>query len=380
LFADSVVKRLARVAPALSAYYGVAFVSGLSAGVTLLIRSVASAYVVLTLALAFVHLLDAVGQVYEKRDPVRARARPIKGYLQLVKIIAFLLAAILIIAALFNRDPLLLLSGVGALTAVLLLVFKDTIMSLVASVQLSTQDMLRVGDWIEVPQLNADGFAIDISLHTVKVQNWDRTITTVPTWRLINESFKNWRVMYESGRQIQRSLYLDQTSVRFLTDGECERLRRFALLDDYLGRKRAEIEAFNEQLVARGRDPVLNGRRVTNVGTFRAYVQAYIEAHDGIHKELFRLVRQRQPGPTGLPLEIYCYTVKTGWADYEGVQGDIFDHLYAVLPEFGLRVFQQPSGTDIVRGLALDRESGTPAVERALLGAGRSRIPAGSTR
>ena len=164
--------------------------------------------------------------------------------------------------------------------------------------------MLRVGDWIEVPQLNADGFAIDISLHTVKVQNWGRTITTVPTWRLLNESFKNWRVMYESGRQIQRSLYLDQTSVRFLTDGECERLRRFALLDDYLGRKRAEIEAFNEQLVARGRDPVLNGRRVTNVGTFRAYVQAYIEAHDGIHKELFRLVRQRQPGPTGLPIEI----------------------------------------------------------------------------
>lgn len=378
LLANSVIKRLAHIVPALTVYYGISFVSGLPEGVVRLIRSIASAYVVLTLALSFINLLNAVGELYEQRDPERARARPIKGYLQLVKIIALLFTAILIIATLFNRDPLLLLSGLGAMTAVLLLVFKDTILSLVASVQLSTQDMLRVGDWIEMPQLNADGYAIDISLHTVKVQNWDRTITTVPTWRLINESFKNWRVMYESGRQIQRSLYLDQTSVRFLTDDECERLRRFVLLENYLGRKHAEIEAFNERLSAQGRDPI-NGRRITNVGTFRAYVQAYIEAHEGIHTELFRLVRQRQPGPTGLPLEIYCYTAKTGWADFEGIQADIFDHLYAILPEFGLRVFQGPSGTDIMRGLALERETSSAASDRAQLGSGGS-APASGAR
>src|SRR5690606_4340141 len=302
LVASGVISRVAHIAPALVIYYGIALVSGLPPGAVLLVRSVASAYVVLTLALSLVSLIAAAGVLYEKRDPARARARPIKGYLQLVKIVVFAFTAVLVLATLFNRDPLLLLSGLGAMTAVLLLVFKDTILSLVASVQLSTQDMLRVGDWIEMPQLNADGYAIDISLHTVKVQNWDRTITTVPTWRLINESFKNWRVMYESGRQIKRSLYLDQTSVRFLTDDECERLRRFVLLDDYLSRKHIEIDAFNEKLIAQGRDPV-NGRRATNVGTFRAYVQAYIEAHEGINPELFRLVRQRQPGPTGLPLE-----------------------------------------------------------------------------
>ena len=349
VFGRGVIARLANVVPALVAYYGISFVQGLPAGVTLVVRGVASAYVVLTIALALSNLLNAINTIYEQRDPERARARPIKGYLQVTKIVIFFLAAILIIATLFNRDPLLLLSGLGAMTAVLMLVFKDTLLSLVASVQLSTHDMLRVGDWIEMPQVNADGFAIDISLHTVKVQNWDKTITTIPTWRLISESYKNWRGMFESGgRRIKRALYLDQTSVRFLTPEERQRLRRFALIDDYLDRKQAELEAFNAKLIAEGKDPV-NTRRVTNIGTFRAYVQAYIDNHPRIHKEMFRLVRQLQPGPTGLPLEIYCFTSTTAWAEYEGIQADIFDHLYAILPEFGLRVFQQPSGEDLRR-------------------------------
>lgn len=352
LLGPGVTSRIAHIIPALVVYYGVSFVSGLPENLVMVVRSVASAYVVLTISLALGNLLNAVGKIYEQRNPERARARPIKGYLQLVKIVIFLIAAIMVIAALFNRDPLLLLSGLGALTAVLMLVFKDTLLSLVASVQLSTHDMLRVGDWIAMPQLNADGFVTDISLHTVKVQNWDKTITTIPTWRLISDSFKNWRGMFESGgRQIQRSLHIDQASVRFLSEVERERLRRFVLIRDYLDRKEAEIEAHNEQLIAQGADPV-NARRVTNIGTFRAYVQAYIEAHPGIHPEMFRLVRQRQPGPTGLPLEIYCYTASTAWAEYEGIQSDIFDHLYAILPEFGLRIFQQPSGTDVSRALA----------------------------
>jgi miniconductance mechanosensitive channel len=349
LLGRGVIARFANVVPALVAYYGIGFVQGIPASAVTIVRGVASAYVVLTIALSLSHLLTAIGLIYEQRDPERARARPIKGYLQVAKLVIFLIAAILIVATLINRDPLLLLSGLGAMTAVLMLVFKDTLLSLVASVQLSTHDMLRVGDWIEMPQLNADGFAIDISLHTVKVQNWDKTITTIPTWRLISESYKNWRGMFESGgRRIKRALYIDQTSVRFLAPEERQRLRRFALIDSYLDRKQAELEEYNAKLIAEGKDPV-NTRRVTNLGTFRAYVQAYIENHPRIHKGMLILVRQLQPGPTGLPLEIYCFTSTTAWVEYEGVQADIFDHLYAILPEFGLRVFQQPSGEDISR-------------------------------
>lgn len=345
------INRLAHVVPALTIYYGINFVEGLPPALTLLVRSVAAAYVVLTIAMSLGNLLNVLGDLYVQRDPERAKTRPIKGYLQLLKIVIYMVATILIIATLFNRDPLLLLSGLGAMTAVLLLVFKDTILSLVASVQLSTHDMLRVGDWIEMPQFNADGFAIDISLHTVKVQNWDRTITTIPTWRLIEGSFKNWRGMYESGgRRIKRSILIDQASVRFLTNEERDDLRRFALIDAYLDRKRQELEAYNERLTAQGRDPI-NTRRVTNIGTFRAYVQAYIESHPGIHPGMFRLVRQLQPGPTGLPLEIYCFTSSTAWAEHESTQADIFDHLYAILPAFHLRVFQQPSGADVGRAL-----------------------------
>lgn len=341
-----VVARLAHVVPALVIFAGVAYVPGLPATVVALVRSVANAYMILTVALSLGKLLSALGDIYARLDPVRARNKPIKGYLQLVKIIGFIFAALLVIAVLLDRSPLLLLSGLGAMTAVLLLVFRDTIMSFVASVQLSSQDMLRVGDWIEMPALNADGDVIDIALHTVTVQNWDRTITTIPTWRLINESFKNWRGMNESGgRRIKRALYIDQSSIRFLSDEERGKLKRFALIDAYLERKREELEAYNRLLLAEGRDPV-NTRRVTNIGTFRAYIAAYLEAHPRIHPGLTRMVRQLQPGPTGLPLEIYCFTATTAWAEYEGIQADVFDHLYAIVPEFGLRVFQEPTGAD----------------------------------
>jgi len=351
LLERGVIARLAHVVPALIVHAGIVLVQGLPEAATTVTRSVASAYVVMTLALALSSLLGAIGDIYERRDPEHARSRPIKGYLQLLKIVVALLALILVVATLFNRNPLLLLSGLGAMTAVLLLVFKDTLLSLVASVQLSSNDMLRVGDWIEMPPLDADGFVIDISLHTVKVQNWDKTVTTIPTWRLINESYKNWRAMFASGgRRIKRALHLDQGSVRFLSDGERDGLRRFALIEDYLARKQREIEVFNETLIAQGKDPV-NTRRVTNLGTFRAYVQAYLKAHPGIHPEMIQMVRQLQPGPTGLPLEIYCFTATTAWVDYEGIQADIFDHLYAILPVFHLRVFQQPAGADVAQAL-----------------------------
>ena len=356
-----VVARLAHVVPALVIFTGIAYVPGLPDAAVTLVRNLANAYMILTVALSLGKLLNALGDIYERLDPIRARNKPIKGYLQLVKIIGFIFAAVLVIAVLLNRSPLLLLSGLGAMTAVLLLVFKDTIMSFVASVQLSSQDMLRVGDWIEMPALNADGDVIDIALHTVKVQNWDRTITTIPTWRLINESFKNWRGMNDTGgRRIKRALYIDQSSIRFLSEDERDRMKRFALIDAYLDRKKDELERYNEVLLAQGRDPV-NTRRVTNIGTFRAYVVAYLAAHPRVHQGLTQMVRQLQPGPTGLPLEIYCFTATTAWVEYEGIQADIFDHLYAIVPEFGLRVFQEPTGADLGRWLpevAREAESG----------------------
>jgi Small-conductance mechanosensitive channel len=340
-----VARRLANILPAVVVSEGVVLVPHLPPAVETVARNVCSASVILMGAMALSAALNLLNEIYQRRPT--AANRPIKGYLQVVKILAYAAAVVLIAAALMERSPLLLLSGLGAMTAVLMLVFKDTLLSLVASVQLASNDMLRVGDWIEMPQLNADGDVIDISLHTVKVQNWDKTITTIPTQRLISDSFKNWRGMRQAGgRRIKRSLMIDQTSVRFLTEAERQALRRFALLDPYLDRKQAEIDAWNAELLAQGRDPV-NTRRVTNLGTFRAYVQAYLQAHPRIAKDMTLMVRQLQPTPEGLPMEVYCFTATTVWTEYEGIQADIFDHLYAILPEFGLRVFQAPAGADL---------------------------------
>lgn len=338
-----VVRSFTRVVPALVIHRGVGAVPLPPALVTL-IQNVAGAFMIVAVAIAIGAALEMANALYA-RSP-RAHRRSIKGYLQVLKIVIYAIATILVIAALIDRSPLLLLSGLGALAAVLMLVFKDTILSLVASVQLNSNDMLRVGDWIEMPQVNADGDVIDIALHTVKVQNWDKTITTIPTWRLINESYKNWRGMQESGgRRIKRSLLIDQTSVRFLTSEEREHMRRFLLIDDYLAGKAEELAQWNARLAETGRDPV-NARRATNIGTFRAYVQHYVENHPRIRQDMTLLVRQLQPTETGLPLEIYCFTATVAWAEYEAIQADVFDHLLAILPEFGLRLFQQPSGAD----------------------------------
>src|SRR5690606_35818577 len=339
-----VVRSFTRVVPAIIIYRGIGGVPHLSPGVVTLVQNVAGAFMIVAVSVGIGAALDMANAIYA-RSP-RAHRRSIKGYLQVLKIVIYAVATILVIAALIDRSPLLLLSGLGALAAVLMLVFKDTILSLVASVQLNSNDMLRVGDWIEMPQVNADGDVIDIALHTVKVQNWDKTVTTIPTWRMINESYKNWRGMQESGgRRIKRALLIDQTSARFLTEAERDRMRRFLLIDDYLADKAVEMADWNAKLVAAGRDPV-NMRRSTNIGAFRAYVQNYLENHPRIRQDMTLLVRQLQPTETGLPLEIYAFTATVAWAEYEAIQGDIFDHLLAILPEFGLRLFQSPSGAD----------------------------------
>ena len=368
LMSRGVLSRLAHVVPALILYAGIDAVPELPDVAVAVVRNVALAYVVLTVALSVGSLLDAFNEIYVQRDLQRARARPIKGYLQVAKLVVFVIAAVLVIATLIDRSPLLLLTGLGAMTAVVMLVFKDTILSLVASVQLSSNDMLRVGDWIEMPSQGADGDVIDISLHTVKVQNWDKTISTIPTHRLISESFRNWRGMSEAGgRRIKRALLLDQASVRFLSAEERQNLRRIALIDDYLDKQRGELEAHNAKLQAAGKDPV-NNRRATNLGTFRAYVTAYLRAHPGVRQDMTLMVRQLAPGPTGLPIEIYCFSADVDWIAYENLAGDIFDHLLAVLPQFGLRIYQQPSGSDLTAALAAARVE--PDDRRAPVAAG----------
>ena len=344
---NAVFGRVAYIPPVLLVYYGIAFLPDLNDTLALLIQRVAFSLLIVVAVRAATAFLSAANAIYASNP--ENRSKPIKGYLQVVKIVLYLVAGLLVIATLMDRSPLLFLSGLGAMTAVLLLVFRDTILSLVASVQLTGNDMIHVGDWIEMPAFGADGDVIDVALHTVKVQNWDKTITTIPTHALIASSFKNWRGMSRSGgRRIKRSLFIDVSSVRFLEDEEIERLAGWGLLRDYIADKRVELVADNAR---EGRNPVLDAdiRRLTNVGTLRAYIEAYLHAHPKIHQGMTLLVRQLQPTDRGLPIELYCFTNTTEWGAYESIQADIFDHLFAILPELGLRAFQSPAGSDLAR-------------------------------
>ncbi len=336
-----VIARLSNVVPSQVIAAGIKVVPDLPPGVVTFVVGACQAWAVLTVALAVSHALDAANDLYERRPD--ARNKPIKGYLQVARIVIFVIAGLSIVATLAGVDLRYLVTGLGAATAVLMLIFQDTILSLVASVQISGDGRVRIGDWIEMPSQNADGDVIDIALHTVTVQNFDKTITTIPTKKLVTDSFKNWRGMEEAGgRRIKRALYLDQHSVHFLDTAGLARLERFGLLDDYLAGKRAELERWNTQ-VAQAHPEEVNARRLTNLGTFRAYIERYLRSHPGIHQGMTLLVRQLAPGPQGLPLEIYCFTVSTAWGEYEAIQSDVFDHLLAILPEFGLRVFQESS-------------------------------------
>jgi miniconductance mechanosensitive channel len=276
-----------------------------------------------------------------------AASRSIKGYVQLGMIAIYSLAFILIIAFIFNKSPLYLLGGLSAVAAVLLLVFKDTILGFVASIQLSANKMLKPGDFIEMPRHNASGTVIDISLNTVKVQNSDKTITTIPTYALVSESFQNWAGMQEAdGRRIKRSINIDMKSVRFCDETQLEKFRNFKLISDYIVEKQKEISEYNEKH-ALDNQLVPNGRKQTNLGIFRKYLEAYLKNHPAINQDMPLLVRQLQPSEAGLPIEIYAFSINKEWSKYEELQSDIFDHILAVMPAFELRVFQSPSGHDI---------------------------------
>ena len=348
LLHNKLFHRLAQMVPSLVIQFGLNLVPELSKTSNHFLGNVALAFTILFQVLALGALLNALLDIYARTD--HARTRSIKGYVQLAKMILYIFGAIIIVATLIDRSPLLLLSGLGAMSAVILLVYKDTLLSFVASVQLTSNDMLRVGDWIEMPQVGADGDVVDITLHTVKVQNFDKTIVSIPTWRMMSESFKNWRGMQQSGgRRIKRSLFIDASGVRFVRDDEELKFTQIHLLTDYIGRKQAELKSWNE---AQGNVAALsaNRRRMTNIGTFRAYALAYLNSHPDIQPDMTCMVRQMQATAQGIPLEIYCFTRTTAWADYERIQGDIFDYLLAVMPEFGLSLYQQPSGMDFRAG------------------------------
>ena len=305
--------------------------------------------------------LSALEMLY-RQSPLGTH-RPIKGLMQLVKLAVFIVGTLVVIAAFTDKSVGLLLSGLGAMSAVLILVFRDTILGFVAGMQLASNDMLRVGDWITMPGAGADGDVLDITLYTVKVRNFDQTIVTIPTWKLISESYQNWRGMTDAGgRRIKRSLWIDAATVHFLDAEEISRLARFRLLDTYLANKDSELAAWNRGLGEAGEQQV-NRRRLTNLGTFRAYVGEYLAQHPQIHHRMTCMVRQLATEARGIPIELYCFTATTVWAEYETIQADIFDHLFALLPEFGLTLFQQPSGQDLRLGLASPARAALPAGE-----------------
>lgn len=295
-------------------------------------------------------ILLAIREIYN-RSAVSGR-RPIRGYLDGIKIIAYVMAGIFIVSILTGQSPWGILSILGGFTVVLMLVFKDTILGFVASIQLTGHDMVRVGDWIEMPKYGADGDVIDVTIHTVKVRNWDKTVTTIPTYGLVSDAFKNWRGMSESGgRRIKRALHIDMSSIKFCTDEMLDRFKKFDFIKNYITAKQEEISRYNQEHAADSTQ-LINGRHQTNIGVFRAYIVAYLKNHPKIHQNMTFLVRHLEPTQYGLPIQIYVFSNDQAWANYEAIQADIFDHLLAAVPEFDLRVFQNPSGYDFAKLIA----------------------------
>ena len=309
------------------------------------VEVVTDQWIIIFALLSLFTLLDILQSISDRRE-TRAHF-PLRGLLQTIKLVASILTAILAVSLLMDKSPLILLSGLGALSAVLLLVFKDPILGLVAGIQLSANNMLAVGDWLEMPKYGADGDVVDIALTTVKVRNWDKTITTIPTYALISDSFKNWRGMSEAGgRRIKRSIHVEMSSVCFLNKEQLTELKKAQLLSDYITSTISEIEKENADKKA-DMTVMQNGRRMTNVGTFRKYLVSYLKNHPKIHQGMTLIVRQLEPTTNGLPIEVYAFTNTTSWNAYEDIQSDIFDHIIAVLPAFSLRVHESPTGNDI---------------------------------
>lgn len=346
LVEHKVFHRLAHLAPALVFYVAapLLFPSESEETYQHVVERLANAWMYIAGARTIGALLDAFVAIGMRKPATKGK--PLRSYAQVVKLMMWLTIIILVIATLIDRSPWGLLTGLGAMTAILLLVFKDTILGFVASIQIAGYDMVRTGDWIEMPKFGADGDVVDISLNTIKVQNWDKTITTIPTYAMVTESFRNWRGMQESGgRRIKRAIAIDMNSVRFLKKEDIERLHSVRTIRDYMNRKEEEVAKWNQENDA-SEGSAADARHLTNVGTFRAYLEYYLKRNPQIRQDMTFLVRQLAPTPQGLPMEIYVFCADQRWAHYESIMADIFDHVLAVLPEFDLRVFQEPSGAD----------------------------------
>jgi miniconductance mechanosensitive channel len=349
LLQRNVLKRIGHFAPAVVIYLMVPLALQGYEGASRFITQLVLIYMIVLGLLVLDAVLNVTVDVYRSLE--RSRYMPIRSFVQVIKLIAVFIGVVFIVSIVLGKTPLYLLSGLGALTAVLMLVFKDAILGFVAGIQLTANRMVARGDWIEMAKYGADGDVLDVTLTTVKVQNWDKTITTIPTYALISDAFKNWRGMAESGgRRIKRAINIDMNTIRLCDDAMLARLEKIHLLQDYLKAKREDIAVYNTKHDFDEDCPV-NGRRLTNVGTYRAYIVAFLRQHPMINQDMTFLVRQLPPTSQGLPLEIYVFSKDKVWANYEAIQADIFDHLLAVMPEFGLHVYQQPAGTDF-RALA----------------------------
>ena len=309
----------------------------------LIINRLLLSLIAIVIILSFNSLLNVFSDIYNHSK--YSNNINLKSYFQILRLIINLLSIIIVISIISGQSPLYLLSGLGALTAVLMLIFKDTILSFVSSIQINSNDLFKIGDWVEAPQFGADGDVIDIALHTIKIQNWDKTISIIPTHKLIDSSFKNWRGMSDSGgRRIKRSINIDMNSIKFCNDELINNFKSITIISEYIDKKLSNLREHNESI---NKESIINGRALTNIGTYRAYIKAYLKNNKDIHKDMTFLVRQLSPTSKGLPLQIYVFSNNTNWIDYEEIQSDIFDHLISALDQFDLKIYQQPSGNDL---------------------------------
>ena len=340
----NVIPRLANIIPALVISYGISYSPNMPEIVSMVLLDVANAFIIAMLSMATIGGLSVINTIYERRG---SKSRPITNFIQGAKIIILIGAGLVIVAQVGNKSISEVLLGLGAMAAVLTLIFRDSILSFIAGVQIAFSDTIRVGDWLSVPSQGADGTVVEISLYFVQIQNFDKTIAVIPIQKLVNESFKNWRGMTQSGgRRIKRYVSIDQTTVTFLNNQQLENLKKIEILETYISDKDSEISQWNK---TKSSSSPVNTRQLTNIGTFRAYLTQYLKFHPRLQNKMTMMVRQLPSSQVGIPIEIYCFTDTTDWGDYEDIQADIFDHILAVLPTFELSVYQDVGGYDVRR-------------------------------
>ena len=345
LYKNKVLYRISYLIPVIILYNSISY---LSDTFKIIPYALALSFFNIIFLILFAIIINSILTSFAELYGRKYKRIPIKSYIQLIKIGIYMISALILISILINKSPLILLSGLGALSAILLFIFRDTILSIVANLQISSNDLVQLNDWIEAPTFGADGAVIEIALHTLKVQNWDKTIIVIPTHKLIDSSFKNWRGMTESGgRRIMRSIFIDLSSVKFCDEPLLKKLRKINILKNYIVEKEKEINNFNISNKLKNSD-IVNSRRLTNIGVFRIYLGEYLKNHPKINENMTFMVRQLAPTDHGLPLQIYVFTTDNEWIKYEKIQSDVFDHVLAVISEFDLKLFQKPTGYDIV--------------------------------